>query len=471
MRKGIGGALGLVALLGLSLLTGPASAMPASDVPVTSRALDSLKEPRKRAVLPVCATAAAMNCIESVDYVVDGQWREGVLRVGRYIISEDSNGNIVYGDDYYEYETPGLTHEGDRTSVLAILIERDDVNGPPYGAYQFILQTWPQDADLFWDPPIDRCEDNNPNKPGDGPCARTAWLADTDYRFTFRTSTLSPIVAVSSVLGLATSLDQIPGGVRVAITGRPGPSQYWPDEERDSFRGVSYGWEGFIADARARNGVLSACQGLGIATAYSNGYGGQMPEWDNRSGSLSFGVGGFHYAPDGSVYRGEAEIYVPGPLARCMWKVDPRQTTRMEVEIYAEDGEEVAGTKAISYDAESDLVKLIATNFTYSEKEIVARPTPVVAKPGKKSCDVANNVCVTVDRARKSAKVSIAKVTGATQVIAVALRGTREDGPQIGAPVKKGKASLTVKLSGAKSKGQAWVVRTPSTFISSFQVG
>jgi hypothetical protein len=470
MKVGLGGALLLASMLGLSLLTGPASAMPADG---GSTAPAAPAEPRKRAVLPVCESPSAMNCIESIEYKADGQWLMGILRVGRYVISEDGNGNIVYGDDYYEYQTPGLLHEGDRASVLAILIERDDVNGPPYGAYQFILQTWPQDADLFWDPPINRCEDKNLNRPGSGPCARTAWLADTEYRFTFRTSTLAPIIAVSSVVGLSTSLQEIAGGLRVAITGRPGPSQFWPDEETDSFRGITYGWEGFIADARARNGILEACQGLGIATAYSNGYGGQMPEWDARAGSLSFGVGGFHYAPDGSVYKGEAEIYVPGPLARCMWNVDPRQTARMEVEIFTENGEEVAGTKAISYDAESDVVKLIATNFTYSNKQIVARSTPVAAKPGKKACDPVKVLCVTVDKTRKTAKVSVSKVPGNSgDVVAVALRGSREDGnTQVTGRVNKGKASFSVPLSGAKSKGQVWVLRTQSTFISSFQVG
>jgi hypothetical protein len=57
-------------------------------------------------------------------------------------------------------------------------------------------------------------------------------------------------------------------------------------------------------------------------------------------------------------------------------------------------------------------------------------------------------------------------------VVAVALRGSREDGnTQVTGRVNKGKASFSVPLSGAKSKGQVWVVRTQSTFISSFQVG
>jgi hypothetical protein len=210
---------------------------------------------------------------------------------------------------------------------------------------------------------------------------------------------------------------------------------------------------------------------MGLASAYSNGNGGQMPEWDARTGSLSFGVSGLHYEPNGTVYKGEAQVFVPGALARCMWKVDPRQTARMEIEVFSENGEEVAGTKAISYDAKLDLVKLIATNFTYSEKQIVARPTPLAAAPGKKVCDSKRVTCVQVDRSRKGAKVTLTKVKGTSQVLAVALRGTREDGgTQVSAQVKKGKATISLKLAGAKAKGQTWVIRTPSTFIASFEV-
>ena len=471
MRKGAGGALLVTAVLGLSLLTGPASAV----LPAESVEAPSVLEPRKRDFLPHCATPQAMNCIESIEYMLDGEWKGTTATEVQSIVSDDGNGNIVYGDPYFVYESPGLTHEGGRTAMTAALIERDDINGPPYAAYQFQIQAHPHGIGTLWDPPVLRCEDGDPSKPGNDPCWRAPWLADTEYRFTFRTSTLIPIFVQSAVVGATTVVEEVAGGLRVSIAGRPGPSQWGgddaPGEGKDQFLAVTYEWAGFVTDARARNGVLAACQGLGIATAYSNGYGGQIPEWDSRTGTLSFGTGGFHYAPDGSVYRGRAEVFVPGPLARCMWKVDPRQTARMEIEVFGEDGGEVAGTKSIGFDAEQDLVKMIAIDFTYSEKEIAARPTPIDAKPGKKACDVTNVVCVTVDRSRKSAKVSVAKVTGASEVVAVALRGTREEGPQVGAPVKKGKASLTVKLTGPKSRGQIWIVRTPSTYISSFQVG
>ena len=465
MRKGAGGALLATAVLGLSILTGPASAVVPVE-PINNAETVSAAEPRKRDFLPPCATPNSMNCIESIEFQVDGQWKTGTL------LPPDGPDS----PQTYAFETPGLVHEGGRTAVAAGLIERDDINGPPYAAYQLQLQSWPQNDVVLWDPPINRCVNGDPSKPtGKDPCWRAPWLAETFYRFTFRTSTLIPIFAQASVVEMDTSITEIPGGLRVSLSGKPGGSQWVLDyevaERKDQFDAVTYEWGGFLSDARAKGGSLASCQGLGIASAYSNGNGGQMPEWEARTGTLSFGTGGFHYGPDGKVYRGLAEIFVPGPLARCMWQVDPRQTARMEIEVFGEDGGEVAGTKSIGFDVAQDLVKMIAIDFTYSEKEIAARPTPIDAKPGKKECDVTNTVCVTVDRSRKSAKVSVAKVGGASEVLAVALRGTREDGPQIGAPVRKGKASLTVKLSGAKSKGQIWVVRTPATFISSFQVG
>ena len=454
---------GLVAAMaGVLIAAGIISVAPTAvgdEGTVTTSATDTRNF--KRNFLPPCAGPDSMNCIESIEYLLDGEWRTGAL-----LPHDGPDTPFTYG-----YGTPGLVHEAGRTAVNAGLIERDDVNGPPYAAYQFQLQAHPHGTDVLWDPPINRCENGDPGKPGTGPCWRAPWLAETDYRFTFRTNTLVPIFARSSAIGLTVSVEEIAGGRRVAVTGRPGPGQFWIDEKADRAEAITYEWEGFIADARARNGVLAECQGLGVATAYSNGNGGFMPEWDARTGSLVFGVTGLHYGPDGKVYRGRAEVLVPGPLARCIWRVDPRQTARMEVEVYTENGEESAGTKSIAYDDKADLVKMIAIDFTYSEKQIAARPTPIDAKPGKKACDVTNTVCVTVDRARKSAKVSVAKVMGASEVRAVALLGTREDGPQLKAPVKKGKASFTVRLPGAKSQGQVWVVRTPSTFISSFQVG
>jgi hypothetical protein len=390
-----------------------------------------------------------MNCVESIEYMVDGQWKfaTGPTAV-RAIESDDGNGNVVYGNTTYVFGTPDLVHSGGRSQVLTHLVERDDINGPPYAAYQVTIQPYPHSDSVR--------------------------LADANYRYTFRTSTLIPVFAQSTMLDTQTAVTQVPGGLRVSISGKPGPSQFAGDdaERTDTFEAITYEWNAFFSDVRARGGVLEACQDLGIATAYSNGYGGQMPEWEARTGSMSFGVSGFHYAPDGSVYKGEAQVFIPGPLARCMWQVDPRQTARMEIEVFAENGEEVAGTKAISYDAKTDLVKLIATNFTYSNKEIVARPTPVSVAAGKKACNEAKTVCVSVDRTRKTARVTLAKITTTPRVVALALRGNSEDDQtQVWANLKGGKGSLSVRLAGAKSKGQVWIVRSESTFISSFQVG
>jgi hypothetical protein len=459
MRRSIGGALLVIAGLGLSLLTGPASAV----VPLESPQHTNQVSPAfKQDFLPTCVTLEDMNCIESLEYQLDGQWKTAVLTEGGW-----PGGHL--------YNTPGLTHESGASQVFAYLNERDDINGPPYAAYQLVLQAWPQDS-VAWDPPIPKCEGGDPSKPtGTDPCWRAPWLADAPYRMTVRSSTLIPIFLLASVTDAATSVEQITGGLRISLAGRPGPSQWAltreTAEKNDQFDAVTREWGGFFSDARAR-GSLAACQGLGMTTAYSNGNGGRMPEWNERTGTLSFGISGYHYAPDGSVYPGRAEVFVPGPLARCMWKVDPRRAARMEIEVYTQNGEEAAGTKAISYDEQADVVKLIAENFTYSQKQIAARPTPFGANPGKKACDAANVVCVTVDRARRTARVSVVRAPGdAAEVLAVALQGTRESGAPIKARVSKGKATMTVKLAGAKSAGQVWVVRTPTAFISGFRVG
>lgn len=473
MSRGLRGPLLLLAITSLVL---PMAAAPAAAGRPEGQTSPPSAQPRMREFLPACRSAEEMNCIESIEYQVGDAWvaAQGPIPY-QTIESDDGNGNIVYGPIIYLWETPGLEHEGGRTQLNPALVERDDINGPPYAAYQVTIQSYPHGRDLLWDPPINRCVDGDPREPhGTDPCWRAPWLADTSYRFTFRTSTLIPIFAQSTIVGMGTEITSIPGGLRVSIWGRPGASQWSLDQEtsdtRDAFDAVTHEWAGLFSDARARNGELSRCQGLGIATAYSNGNGGQMPEWDARTGSLSFGTSGWHFAADGSVYRGEAEIFVPGPLARCMWNVDPRQTARMEIEIFTEDGQEAAGTKAISYDSSADVVKLIARNFTYSQKQFVARPAPVVAKLGKKSCDSTRSMCITVDKQRTAARVTVARATG-TQVMAVPMIGNQESTTgQVRAPVSQGRAAFTVRLSGAKAKGQTWVVRTGSTFIASFRI-
>lgn len=430
---------------------------------------DAVAEPREERdsmrAIPWCSTEGQWNCIESVEYLVNTQWQTAV------VAASPSTGGAVL-------DSPGLTHEMGRTQIRAEAFERYDVDGTEHPAYQLQLQAWPH-GKILWDPVVPYCDaskegQGNPVQ-GTDPCIRGPWLAETSYRMTFRSSRFQPILAMTSVRDMETSFEEIPGGLRFSLSGSPGASQmtfdWGPGAKNDKVDAISYEWAGLITDARGANGLGGGCDGLGIVTAHSNGSGGRMPEWNPRTGSLSFGVGGYHYAPDGSLYRGRAEITVPGQLARCLWQVDPRQTARMEVEVYTENGEEAAGTKSIGYDVKADVVKLIAIDFTYSKKQVTARPTPIAAKPGQKACDVAKSLCVAVDRARKTATVTVSKVKGASEVTAVALRGAREDGPQVGASVKNGKASLTVKLSGAKSKGQVWVVRTPSTFISSFQVG
>ena len=463
----MGGALLLASALGLSLLTGPALAMPTRDVAVATSVTPVVPEPRKEA-RPVlwCDTPSQLDCVESLEFQVDGSWRTATVD------------NFVNwgGKRIPVLNTEGLVHEGGRTQVIGEVFERYDVDGDTHPAYQLQLQSWPQ-GQVLWDPPINRCEGGDPSRPGGkDPCWRAPWLADAMYRMTFRSSKLQPILAKTSLTDMQTTYAKIDGGVRFSLAGRPGASQWVLDysvaERKDAFDALTYEWGGMISDARGANGLGGGCAGLGIITAYSNGNGGQTPRWDPRTGTLAYGIAGFHFDPDGKTYRGQAEIFIPGQLARCLWQVDPRRVVGMEIEVYTENGEETAGTKSVGYDAEMDLVKMIAIDFTYSEKQIVARSTPVAAKPGKKACDPAKVLCVTVDKARKTAKVSVSKMPGNSgDVVAVALRGSREDGnTQVTARVNKGKASFSVQLSGAKSKGQVWVLRTQSTFISSFQV-
>jgi len=455
MRKGIGGALGLTVVLGLSILTGPATAVG-----------DEMAQPQRN-VRPVvwCLGDTDTNCIESVDYQLDGEWRSAPV----VQTIPDWGGKPIR-----VLSTPGLVHEGGRTQLVAEAFERFDIDGTVHPAYQVQIQSWPQ-GQIYWDPPINRCVNGDPSRPnGRDPCWRAPWLADAMYRITFRSDKLQPIFARSQMLDMETSYSPVGSGVRFSLAGRPGPSQFALNQEEagrtDSFDAVNYEWESVISDARGANGLGAGCTDMGLISAYTNGYGGRVPDWNPRTGTLTFGTSGFHYDRDGKIYRGRAEITVPGALARCLWQVDPRLTARMEIEVFGEDGGEVAGTKTIAYDEKVDIVRLIAIDFTFSQKEVAARPTPMQIKPGKPICNDTKTKCVTVDRARKSAKVTLTRVKGVREIVAVAMRGNREEAAQFRAPVRRGKAVLSLPLSGGAAKDQVWILRSETTFISSFQV-
>lgn len=452
MRKGMGGVLALATVLGLVVVPGPALGMP-----VAATAPDAGATSNDETFLPACLTPEAMECIEAVDYVVDGQW---VSAPGPFIVktieSSDGQGDdTVYGPDKVYFDTPGLTHVEDAGQVAPNVIISPGINGPEFPAYKVLLQ------------PISVRDGVYSDVPPDG-------LQRTQYRLSFRTAQLQPMFSKVGMVDAETSVEPIEGGLRVSVAGEPGPSQFVADydeaDRTDTFSGLTYEWGGFISDARFAD-PGGRCVGKGIIAAYSNGHGGWPPEWNRQTGSLSFGTGGYHYWPNGKVYKGRAEVTVPGPLAECLWGVDPRRTARVEIEVFSDEGEEVAGTKTVNYDAEEDVVRIIAIDFTYSKKDIVARPTPLLAKAGKKSCTADKTLCVTIDRKRQSAKVTVSEIKGANEMFAAQVAGAREIGKARSAAVKKGTASFTLGLNGAGSRGQVWILRTASTFVSSFQVG
>ena len=121
-------------------MTGPASAIvPTGESFVSLVAAAAKPQPRLMEFLPPCSTPQSMNCIESIEYQVDGEWLAGVL------VPHDGPDE----PQTYSYSTPGLIHEDGRSAVSAGLIERDDINGPSQPAYSFQLQASPHGTGTF----------------------------------------------------------------------------------------------------------------------------------------------------------------------------------------------------------------------------------------------------------------------------------------------------------------------------------
>lgn len=146
---------------------------------VASEEITSLQEGRSDIqAIPWCASEGQWNCIESVEYLLEGQWRTAV------VAERPLWGGAVL-------DSPGLTHEMGRTQIRAEAFERYDIDGTEHPAYQLQLQAWPH-GKILWDPVFPFCDASKEGQgnpvPGTDPCIRGPWLAETSYRMTFRSS-------------------------------------------------------------------------------------------------------------------------------------------------------------------------------------------------------------------------------------------------------------------------------------------
>ncbi len=322
--------------------------------------------------LPLCQVPEDLDCLESVLVLRDG--REVPLEI---LTTTSGPHRVVYDDE------DGQTV----TFVLFAIINPLGWTRPD--------PVKPHRADLYV--AIDREPDGqHPYQSESDVDCSTGVLADcvayepllpTDDRFevTVRTSWMRPLQISTAGSDFRTNWEPIEGGHRLRLAARQmlmplvDPLSSWPpppgwDRPR--------GWDGrlyFIVDHAADEPNWSAydtrCAEKGFPIVARNAPVGGRPEWTGDS--LDFASIGPHYAPDGSLFRGEFQAEIPIAWLRCRSGKPKLRPAMLEVQVVSEEGVEQAATTALR--ARKGTLHVGAFNFHFSKPTV-----RLVATPGRR---------------------------------------------------------------------------------------
>jgi len=296
----------------------------------------------EQAVLPLCLTSEDLDCIEAVRVIRNGRelpvTRESDTSAPRTWSYPDVNGDLIRFD-----LQPFMTPLG---------FKRAD-------------PVMPYRADVYVG--IDRLADSRApwNEPSEVDCT-TGVLADCvmyeppfpasdRFEVDLRTSWLRPLMIGTAGSDFRTRWERIEGGHRFRLSATQmlmpvvDPLSSWPpppDWDR------SRGWDGrlyFIVDHAADQPGMSAydtrCSDKGFPNIARNAPVGGRPEWQGNS--LNFSSIGPHYAPDGSLLRGDFQAEIPIAWLRCRSGLAKLRPAMLSVEVTNEKGEEQVATTSL----------------------------------------------------------------------------------------------------------------------------
>ena len=380
-------------LLVLSTLTavgaGLLASAPASAEAPATRALDPSVPVRME--LTLCADEADRDCIEALGLVTKSGFIPGeiVSSAPPVIIGPVQPGGVESGpttgqaiDRPEVWRIPGLTTESGQDTIDPFIAihtpglrwynAQADFEYDVAAQVNFELYTG-RGVSVKADPP---CQIDT------GTCTRAELiLPDQTLRAVIRTSWFQPAWARSHLGNTALDIDPLPGGgSRITVQGQAlnspgfffGGGRNPRPEFRDQFDYYDYRWTVYMMDANDPR-FPERCARFGFPLISGNHWGSGTPSWDPRTQRMDLQMSAPHLDGAGQPFRGHYEAFIPDNFARCLWQADPRRlTSRLMVEVTAENGEEKSASTSIAY--RNGGVRVVARNFTFSSPTITVKP-------------------------------------------------------------------------------------------------
>ena len=151
----------------------------------------------------------------------------------------------------------------------------------------------------------------------------------------------------------------------------------WKDLAKDSASGLVTTWS--VASTSAGSGsecLQSKSQLLGLVTTNAMAFEGQAPTFID--GELRYRVGGFHFNPDGTVFKGSYSLAMRSEVARCLYHFS-NAPVKATIQITSENGIQEVATTVMN--EQNSWINLSASGFTFSSPVVKVKLTQEAPTP------------------------------------------------------------------------------------------
>lgn len=341
---------------------------------------------------PACTSPTQLDCVESIDLVEGrGEIVKGtVSATGDRVPIEraepgSSKWGFVTGTGWYQTDTwrvRGLRQEYG-TEFIRPLIQLV-TPGVTYNSRGQVY-TWPSGLKIELIPgtAADSQDDGDmkvPCPPSTRLCDKIpSFDPDQRLRVVVRTSWLKPGFANTTLRDFNVNITPLSGGgSRIIASGLPLPAPGFYDfidvidgQPREQFDYVQHSWLVNFIDA-ADPDFPKDCLREDFPIVSSNSWISGEPYWDSQARQLMFTVSAPHLDADNKVFRGYYDAVLPGDVARCLWRMNPKRLAgRLEISVLEEDGQSQVATTSVGYT--NGNVRVSARNFHFSSPTIIVK--------------------------------------------------------------------------------------------------